>query len=115
MLEEVYYEHYMEDGNDRYWERDKKSMPYMVLIRDREEREAFRAFLKSEGLRCVAWNHDYPGVLVNMELRRFGLIHFACKHSCVGDRNYTREEFMKEVHEPSKKQQTTESLERAGN
>lgn len=98
MLMEVYYEHYA-DG-DMYRRMDKKSIPYMLLIKDRDKREGFKQYLKELGLRCVAWNSDYPGVLVNIELMRFALIHRACQHSCVGDRNFTMEEFMKEVLEP---------------
>lgn len=100
MLMEVYYEHYRENCKARYWELETKSIPYMVLIRDVRERNEFKDFLKSRGFLCVAWNNDYPGVLVNMELRRFGLIERACKHSCVDDRNYTLEEFMDEVFSP---------------
>ena len=59
-----------------------------------------------KGFSCVAWNSDYPGVLVNMELRRFALIEKACKHSCVEDRNFALEEFMDEVFSPWEAGQT---------
>ena len=75
-LMDVYYEH--------YW----------------KEREEFRRFLEQKGFRCVDWNQDYPGVLVNLHMRRFALIYRACKHLCVGDRNYTREEFLEKVFRP---------------
>lgn len=105
MLMDVYYEFYSEScGNDAV-SRGPKTTPYMVLIRDHKTRESFRTFLKGKGFRCVDWNPDYPGVLVNMELRRFGLIYRACKHSCVDDRNYTLDEFMQEIFMPWQKNQ----------
>lgn len=100
MLMDVYYEHYSESCGNENVSRGSKIIPYMVLICDYKTREEFRTFLKSKGFRCVDWNHDYPGVLVNMELRRFGLIYRACRHSCVDDRNYTLDEFMQEVFVP---------------
>lgn len=98
MFMEVYYEHYAKNCNGHYWGAEEKQIPYMVLIKDRDKREAFHDFLKNEGFSCVSWNRDYPGVLVNMRLRRFALITKACKHSCVNDRNYTEEEFLSEVY-----------------
>lgn len=92
MIKKVYYE----NPTGSYWER-KKYTPYMVLIRDFEEREAFRELLEERGFKLVTWNRYYPGVLVNMELKRFGLIYRPCKHSCVDDRNYTVKEFLIEV------------------
>ena len=100
MLMEVYYEHYSENCRDRYWEIEDKSIPYMVIIRDKEDREAFKSSLQELGLQCVAWNGDYPGVLVNMKLMRFGMIEKACKHSCVDDRNFSRFEFTQEILKP---------------
>lgn len=100
MLMEVYYEHYRENCQDKYWELDTRILPYMVLIRDAVQRNEFKDFLLLRGFSCVSWNTDYPGILVNMELHRFGMITRACKHSCVNDRNYTPEEFMDEVFSP---------------
>ena len=98
MLMELYYEHYVQNCCGRYWE-EQKSIPYMVLFDDGEKMMKFRDFLLSEGFRAVTGMSGYPGgVLVNMELRRFGQIFYACKYSCVNDRNYTPEEFMNEVY-----------------
>ncbi len=98
MLMEVYYEHYRENCKGAYWE-ERKSLPYMVLECDKAKREEFKEILKRKGFRCVAWNDSYPGVLVNVELKRFGMINRACKHSCVDDRNYSIDEFMVKILE----------------
>ena len=82
----------------RYWEKESKSIPYMILFPSADEMHRFMEVLRGDGLRCVASNSDYKGLLVNLELRRYGVIHFACKHSCVGDRNYTPNEFISEVY-----------------
>lgn len=100
MLMEVYYEHYAENCHLKYWELEPKLIPYMVLIKDIGERNSFKDFLKEKGFTCVGWNNAYPGVLVNMELRRFAQIEKACKHSCMGDRDFTLGEFMSEVFSP---------------
>ncbi len=95
---EVYYEHYY---REQYWEQ-KKYTPYMVLIKDKELREMFREYLESKGFQKVSWNDSYLGVLVNVELRRFGLINRACKHSCVNDHNYSIGEFFLEVYKKAR-------------
>ena len=100
MLMEVYYEPYAENCRGKYWEIEPKQTSYMVLIRDAEKRNAFKDFLTEKGFRCVVWNQDYPGVLVNIKIKRFTLIEKAYKHSCVDDINYTLEEFMSEVFYP---------------
>lgn len=97
MLMEVYYEHYLEKSKGGYQD-EEISMPYGVRIYDYELREGFSAFLKSEGFKCVNWNSTYPVILVNMELKRFGLIYLPCKHSSVNDRLYTLKEFLSEVY-----------------
>lgn len=98
MLMELYYEHYADNCHGIYWDMSSKSLPYMVLIHDFEKRQKFHDFLKSEGFQCVTWNYEYPGVLVNMNFRRFGLICRACRYGCVNNRNYSLEEFMSEVY-----------------
>lgn len=100
MLMELYYEHYRENCRGKYWEEDVKCIPYMLLIKDVGQRNRFKDFLKENGFSCVDWNGEYPGVLVNMELRRFGMISKACAHTCVDNRNYTVDEFMNEVFLP---------------
>lgn len=95
-LLEVYYEHYAENCNGAYWEEDKQ-IPYMVLIKDRELIERFKEELIELGFRCVSWNDSYPSVLVNIKLKRFGMITRACYHECVDKRNYSYDEFYNEV------------------
>lgn len=70
----------------------------MVLIKDRELREMFKNYLEAKGFKCVSWNDSYLGVLVNVELRRFGLINRPCKHSCVNDHDYSIDEFFLAVY-----------------
>ncbi|MCD8106791.1 MAG: hypothetical protein LUE20_02360 [Oscillospiraceae bacterium] len=96
MLMEVYYEHYRQNCKGAYWE-ERKSLPYMVLERDKAKQEEFKEILKRKGFQCVAWNDSYSGILVNVELKRFGMINRACKHSCVDDRNYSIDEFTVEI------------------
>ncbi|MCD8150310.1 MAG: HNH endonuclease [Clostridiales bacterium] len=96
MLMEVYYEHYLENCNGAYW-KERKVLPYMVLVRDKTKRDELRTVLEKDGFRCVAWNEDYPGILVNVELKCFGMIEKACKHSCINDRNYSYDEFVEEI------------------
>ena len=98
MLMEVYYENYAANAQGLYWE-EQKSLPYMVLVREKPKREHLKQILKSKGFRCVAWNDDYPGILVNTNLKRFGMIHAACKHACINDRNYSFDEFIDEILE----------------
>lgn len=89
---ELYYEHYEENCKGAYWE-EEKYIPYMVLIYDKELQEKFKVELINLGFSCVTWNYTYPGILVNLELKRFGKITKPCKHSCFDDYNYTYEEF----------------------
>ncbi|MCD8200663.1 MAG: leucine-rich repeat domain-containing protein [Clostridia bacterium] len=78
----------------------KKYVPYMVRIADEEERENFRRFLETEGFDCRSWNPWYKGVLVNFDLKRFGLIRHPCHYECAEDRTYLREDFLEEVYVP---------------
>lgn len=96
MLTEVYYEHYRENCKGAYWE-EPISIPYGVYDRDRKARNSFYGYLTTKGFKCVTWNNDYPLILVNTELKRFGLIYRACAHKCVDSRNYTIQEFKDEV------------------
>lgn len=100
MLMEVYYKHYMENCKDRYWELEKKSIPYMVLFPTVEKMRCLMEALSKDGLRCVGANYDYRGLLVNLELMRFAVIQKACKHSCVDGRTFMPEEFVSEVYGP---------------
>ena len=99
MLMEVYYEHYAENCKEQYWEMEKKSLPYMVLFPSVEAMWQFMQTLEGDGLRCVSANRDYKGLLVNLELMRYGVIHRACKHACVDDRNFAPEEFRSEIYD----------------
>lgn len=104
MLLEVYYEHYYENCNDKYWEMEEKSTPYMVLFPTVDEMLSFIDEIRQDGIRCVCKNTSYRALLVNLELKRCAVIMRACKHSCVDDRNFTPEEFRTEIYEPWKKQ-----------
>lgn len=97
MFLEVYYEHYAENCKNRDWELEQMSIPYMVVIKEKSAREVFRQFLLDAGFRCVHWNGVYSGILVNVELKRFSEIQKACSYKCIGNRNYTMEEFMEEI------------------
>lgn len=102
MLMEVYYRYYRENSQEKYWEMEEKSMPYMLLFPSVSEMHDFMKVLQKDGLQCVASNHSYCGLLVNLDLKRYGVIHRACKFACVGNRNYKPEEFKREVYEPWK-------------
>ena len=97
MLMEVYYEHYSENCRGRYWEAEEKSIPYMVLFPSNDEMQQFISKLRTLGFSCVSNNSSYRALLVNVALKRCAVITKACKHSCVGDRNYTPEEFEREI------------------
>lgn len=97
MLMEVYYEHYKENCRDRYWEAEEKSIPYMVLFPTNDAMQQFISQLREQGYSCVSNNSSYRALLVNTHLKRCAVITKACKHSCVGDRNYTPEEFEQEI------------------
>ncbi|WP_311561731.1 hypothetical protein [Peptoniphilus duerdenii] len=101
MLLEVYYENYKKNCRGAYWE-EPLFTPYGVYDRDPENRESFYDFLISEGFECVNWNSSYPLVLVNLELKRFGLIYLPIAHGCVDSRRYTIQEFLDEVYYPKK-------------
>ncbi|MDD5994585.1 MAG: hypothetical protein PUC49_07010 [Clostridiales bacterium] len=102
MLMEVYYRHYRENCQENYWEMEEESMPYMILFPSVSEMHDFMKVLQKDGLQCVASNHSYCGLLVNLDLKRYGVIHRACKFTCVENRDYTPEEFKREVYKPWK-------------
>lgn len=102
MLMEVYYRKYGESCTEKNEEMEEKSIPYMVLFPSAKEMHDFMEMLKKDGLQCVASNDTYKGLLVNLDLKRYGVIHRACKFTCVENRDYTPEEFKKEVYEPWK-------------
>ena len=98
-LMDAYYKNYsLRCRNKEYIDNAERVLPYMVLEKDRKKREAFRAFLETEGFTLLTWNSDFAGVLVNMEFRNFGLIYLPCKHGCVNNRNYSIQEFLDEVY-----------------
>lgn len=102
MLLEVYYRNYGESCTEKSGEMEEKSIPYMVLFPSAKEMHDFMEMLKKDGLQCVASNDTYKGLLVNLDLKRYGVIHRACKFACVGNRDYKPEEFKREVYEPWK-------------
>ena len=81
-------------------------MPYMILFLSVSEMHDFMKVLQRDGLQCVASNHSYRVLLVNLDLKRYGVIHRACKFGCLGNRDYTPDEFRKEVYEPWKNRKT---------
>ena len=109
MLLEVYYRNYGESCAEKSGEMEGKSIPYMVLFPSAKEMHDFMEMLKTDGLQCVASNHSYCGLLVNLDLKRYGVIHRACKFTCVENRDYTPEEFKKEVYEPWKIKNSAET------
>ena len=98
MFLELYYKDYAKHCQERYWEEDKKSLPYLVKILDKNQRERFCEFLASEGFKRVCWSSITNAVLVNMEYHRFGNLPKPVSTSRVDNRNYTLEEFMNEVY-----------------
>ena len=88
MLLEVYYRNYGESCTEKSGEMEEKSIPYMVLFPLAKEMHDFMKVLQKDGLQCVASNDTYKGLLVNLDLKPYGVIHRACKFACVGNRNY---------------------------
>ena len=109
MLLEVYYRNYGESCTEKSGEMEEKSIPYMVLFPSAKEMHDFMEMLKKDGLQCVASNDTYKGLLVNLDLKRYGVIHRACKFACVGNRDYTPEEFKREVYKPWKIKNSAET------
>lgn len=68
MLMEVYYRHYRENCQEKNWEMEEKSMPYMILFPSVSKMHDFMLELQRDGLQCVASNHSYRGLLVNLDL-----------------------------------------------
>lgn len=97
MLQEVYYKNYKENRNGDY-RKEPKSIPYSISELDRDVMESFYDFLIAEGFECVDWNLTFHTVLVNTELRRFGMIHLPTYFECVNSRHYTIKEFLDEVY-----------------
>lgn len=97
MLMDVYYESYGREVNGVI-DNGKHYMPYGVKIPEETEREAFKSFLLSEGFTCVSWNSIYPIVLINLELKRFGLNYLPVTHRCVEDKLRTVTEFLTEIY-----------------
>ena len=93
MWHKVYYEHY---GDNTYVE-EKKVLPYMVRETNKDKREAFRDYLIEKGFECCSWNDSYPGILVNIEFKRFAMIHRPCSFSRKNDRDYTISQFKYEI------------------
>lgn len=93
---EVYHEAYVKDNKGGYWTKPSYT-PYGVYERDKKARNSFYGFLTSKGFKCVSWNDSYPFILVNTELKRFGLIYLPINHDCVDSRHYTIQEFKDEV------------------
>lgn len=96
MFLEVYYKNYKENCMGAYW-KEERVLPYMVHIRDFKERESFKNYLINNGYKCVEWDDSYPVVLINIEFKKFALIRHADSHNCVGDRIYSKSEFLSEV------------------
>lgn len=102
MIMELYYEHYAQNCKDRYWEMEEKSLPYMIGFPSVPEMFEFIEELKKDGLVSVGTNRSYRHLLVNLELKRYGVIYRACGHSRIGNRDYTVEEFKEEIYLPWK-------------
>ena len=113
MLLEIYYEHYAENYNDRYWEMEEKSIPYIILFPKRSEMQLYIMKLKRLGYRCVSNNFTYRALLVNTELKRCAVIVKACKFCCVDDRNFTPEEFENEVFQFTEEGKRLKEMEEA--
>lgn len=100
IFQEVYYKHYAENWNDKYWEKGERSLLYMIIFPTVDDMLSFMTRLGTDGLECVDANQTYRVLLFNLELKRFAVIRKACKQACLDDREYTPEEFQKEVYHP---------------
>ena len=96
MWHKVYYEHYGDGTYEDYWE-EKKVLPYMVRETNKEKREAFKEYLIEKGFECCGWNDSYPGILVNVEFKRFAMIHRPFSFSHKNNRDYTISQFKYEI------------------
>ena len=96
---EVYYKHYKENCQGRYWE-EETSLPYAVKFVEEVSKLEMAKILERDGFACVNGLNEYPVLLINLELRRWASITRACKHSSVDDRLYSYEDFVKEIYYP---------------
>lgn len=96
MFMELYYNHYKEDCRSCYW-REEKSLPYSILIHDKERRLELEKLLLDHGFTCVVHENEYPLMYVNMNLRRFGRNVKACSSAAINATPMTLEQFMTEI------------------
>ncbi len=88
MFTELYYEH---TG------ASERVLPYLVAFPSEEYMKDFMNFLEREGFRRVAYPAGFRGLFINMKFKTFGPIQKAVKPTCVDDRHFTPEEFMREI------------------
>ena len=88
MFTELYYE------ND---DAEERVLPYLVVFPSDEDMFDFMDFLKGEGFRQAAYYTGFRGLFINMRFKTYGPIQKAVKATCVDDRHFTPEEFMKEI------------------
>lgn len=100
MIMELYYKNYSENCKDKYWEMEKKILPYMIGFESVPEMFGFIEELKKDGFSSAGTNRSYRHLLVNLEFKRYGVIYRACGHGCVDSHVYTIEEFKKDIYVP---------------
>lgn len=93
MFLELYYEHYAENCNGKYWE-EAESLPHGFFIREETLRREMDAALDREGFQCVCGENGYPLVLVNFTLKRYGRIPKAAGTATINDVDYTYDQFI---------------------
>lgn len=91
---DLYYEAYGADNQNR-------SLPYQLLIPDREERDRLVEMLKEDGFRQVTGLNYIPqGLYVNLTLKRFGAPVKPCGSASLNGGTMSYKDFMEQVYTP---------------
>ena len=98
MWQEVYYEHYVENCRDRYWEEEKQ-LPYSVKCKSVQEKEQMEKLLKYDGFQCVC-STDCMALLINLQLKKYCSYPKAATMSCINHRSFSVENFLVEIYHP---------------
>lgn len=106
MFMELYYEHYKENCKGCYWE-EEKTLPYSILIQEREKREELEKVLLDNGFECVVYENGYPLMYVNLTLKRFGRNEKACGSSTINHAPMSLDQFKTEILIPYLERENT--------
>lgn len=97
MFLELFYKNYRDMCRDKYWE-EPVSLPYSVIIRDREERATFEKMLRQDGFECVVGENGHCCMYVNFTLKRYGRNVKACGSASINSQPLSKAEFMEKVY-----------------